>query len=34
VVGKKILIVDENAASRNYLVNILRGKQFNVLEAA
>jgi pilus assembly protein CpaE len=34
VVGKKILIVDENAASRNYLVNILREKQFNVLEAA
>ena len=34
MVGKKILIVDENAASRNYLVNILRGKQFNVLEAA
>jgi CheY-like chemotaxis protein len=34
VVGKKILIVDENAASRNYLVNILREKQFIVLEAA
>ena len=34
MVGKKILIVDENAASRNYLVNILREKQFNVLEAA
>ena len=34
MVGKKILIVDENAASRNCLVNILRGKQFNVLEAA
>jgi len=34
VVGKKILIVDENAASRNYLVNILREKQFNVLESA
>ena len=34
MVGKKILIVDENAASQNYLVNILRGKQFNVLEAA
>ena len=34
MVGKKILIVDENAASRNYLVNILREKQFIVLEAA
>lgn len=34
MVGKKILIVDENAASRNYLVNILREKQFKVLEAA
>jgi pilus assembly protein CpaE len=34
VVGKKILIVDENAASRNYLLNFLREKQFNVLEAA
>ena len=34
MVGKKILIVDENAASRNYLVNILREKQFNILEAA
>jgi MinD-like ATPase involved in chromosome partitioning or flagellar assembly/CheY-like chemotaxis protein len=34
VVGKKILIVDEHAASRNYLLNFLREKQFNVLEAA
>lgn len=34
MVDKKILIVDENAASRNYLVNILREKQFIVLEAA
>lgn len=34
MVDKKILIVDENAASRNYLVNILREKQFNILEAA
>ena len=34
MVGKKILIVDENAASRNYLLNFLREKQFNVLEAA
>jgi len=34
VVGKKILIVDENAASRNYLLNFLREKQFNILEAA
>ncbi|MCI0611167.1 MAG: response regulator [Anaerolineae bacterium] len=34
MVGKKILIVDENAASRNFLVNTLREKQFKVLEAA
>ena len=34
MLGKKILIVDENAASRNFLVNTLREKQFNVLEAA
>jgi CheY-like chemotaxis protein/MinD-like ATPase involved in chromosome partitioning or flagellar assembly len=34
VLGKKILIVDENAASRNFLVNTLREKQFNILEAA
>jgi len=34
VVGKIILILDENAASRNFLVNTLREKQFNVLEAA
>ena len=34
MVGKKILIVDENDASRNFLVNTLREKQFNVLEAA
>lgn len=34
MVGKKILIVDENAASRNFLVTTLREKQFNVLEAA
>lgn len=34
MVGKKILIVDENAASRNFLANTLREKQFKVLEAA
>ena len=32
--GKKILILDENAASRNFLVHTLRDKQFEVLEAA
>jgi CheY-like chemotaxis protein len=34
VAGKKILILDENAASRNFLVHTLRDKQFEVLEAA
>jgi CheY-like chemotaxis protein/MinD-like ATPase involved in chromosome partitioning or flagellar assembly len=34
VAGKKILILDENAASRNFLANTLREKQFQVLEAA
>ena len=34
MVGKKIAILDENATSRNFLANILREKQFNVLEAA
>ena len=34
MVGKKILIVDENDAGQNYLLNFLREKQFNVLEAA
>jgi pilus assembly protein CpaE len=34
LVGKTILVVDENAASRNFLVNTLRQKQFKVLEAA
>lgn len=34
MVGKKILILDENAASRNFLGNTLREKQFTVLEAA
>lgn len=33
MVGKSILIVDDHPASRNYLVNYLRGKQFNVWEA-
>jgi Flp pilus assembly CpaE family ATPase len=33
VVGKTILILDENAASRNFLGNILHEKQFKVLEA-
>ena len=34
MVGKKILIVDENTASRSFLSNTLREKQFNVLEAS
>ena len=34
MVGKSILIVDENAASRSFLGNTLREKQFNVFEAA
>lgn len=33
MVGKTILIVDENHASRNFLASHLRGKQFKVLEA-
>jgi CheY-like chemotaxis protein len=33
VVGKSILIVDDNPASRIYLANHLRAKQFEVLEA-
>lgn len=33
MVGKKILILDENAASRKFLSNLLRQKQFEVLEA-
>ncbi len=34
MVGKKILIVDENAASRSFLSSTLREKQFQVLEAS
>ena len=34
MVGKKIAILDENATSRNFLANVLREKQFKVLEAA
>jgi len=34
LVGKTILILDENIASRNFLANLLREKQFKVLEAA
>ena len=34
MVGKKVLILDENAASRIFLSNSLREKQFQVLEAA
>lgn len=34
MVGKKIALLDENATSRNFLANILREKQFEVLEAA
>jgi pilus assembly protein CpaE len=33
VVGKTILVLDENAASRTFLSNTLREKQFKVLEA-
>ncbi len=34
MVGKTILILDENAPSRTFLANTLREKQFKVLEAA
>ena len=34
MIGKTILILDENAASRVFLANILREKQFKVLEAS
>lgn len=34
MVGKKILLLDENTASRHFLSNALREKQFDVLEAA
>ena len=34
MVGKTILIVDENEASRIFLVNALREKQFTILEAS
>lgn len=33
MIGKSILIVDENAASRGYLSNALKVKQFDILEA-
>ena len=33
MVGKTILIVDENPASRTFLANHLRAKQFKILEA-
>jgi pilus assembly protein CpaE len=33
VIGRSILIVDDNPASRIYLANHLKGKQFGVLEA-
>lgn len=33
MVGKTILILDENPASRNFLANTLRERQFNVIEA-
>jgi pilus assembly protein CpaE len=33
LVGKSILIVDDNPASRNFLANYLRGKQFKIGEA-
>ena len=34
MVGKKILILDENTASRSFLTNTLREQQFHVLEAS
>ena len=34
MVGRTILVLDENIASRNFLANILREKQFKILEAA
>ena len=34
MVGKTILILDENEASRKFLVNLLRQKQFEVLNAS
>ena len=34
MVGKTILVVDENPASRGFLANNLREKQFKVLEAS
>ena len=34
MVGKKILILDENSSSRKFLANTLREKQFTILEAA
>ncbi len=34
MVGKTILLLDENEASRKFLSNTLREKQFNVAEAA
>jgi len=34
VVGRTILVLDENIASRNFLANFLREKQFKILEAA
>lgn len=33
MLGKTILVVDDNPASRSYLANYLRGKQFEILEA-
>ena len=34
MVGKSVLVVDENTTSRNFLVSTLQEKQFNVLQAA
>lgn len=34
MVGKTIIILDENTASRIFLANALREKQFKVLEAS
>lgn len=33
MIGKSVLIVDENQATRGYLSNILRERQFDILEA-
>lgn len=34
MIGKTVLIVDENQATRGYLTSVLRERQFNILEAS